>query len=84
MCGQPTPAPTEKIIIKDDGQGISRKSGTDQDGLEWIHFEVDWLALQEYGLCGICGENIESGWMCLDDGEEICDEHVEFIEGEKS
>jgi hypothetical protein len=61
-------------------QGIARKSGTDQDGLAWIEFEVDELAEQTTGECSICGAEIASGWLCLDGGDEACDEHVEYEE----
>ena len=57
-------------------QGIARKSGTDQYGNAWIEFEVDKLAEQTTGECSICGMTIYSGWLCLDGGEEVCDEHV--------
>jgi len=66
----------ETITIHDDGMGISRKSGTDEHGNAWIEFEVDAFAEQEPGTCSICGAELESGWMCLDGGEEVCDEHV--------
>ena len=42
----------------------------------WTQFEVDYFAEQDDGECAICGEILTSGWMCLDGGEEICDEHV--------
>ena len=70
----------ETIKVVDDGQGIARKSGTDPNGCKWIEFEVDAFAMQEAGECFICGAEIESGWLCLDGGEEVCDEHVDFEE----
>ena len=59
-----------------DIQGFARKSGTDRDGNQWIEFEVDTFAEQEDGECSICGATLSSGWMCLDGGEEVCDEHM--------
>jgi hypothetical protein len=56
--------------------GISRLSGVDEHGNSWIQFEVDYFAEQDDGECAICGEVLIYGWMCLDGGEEICDEHV--------
>jgi hypothetical protein len=61
-------------------EGFARQSGTDEGGANWIEFEVDYGAEQEPGECDICGAEIETGWMCLDGGEEVCDEHVEIIE----
>ena len=61
-----------------DIQGIARKSGTDEHGNQWIEFEVDYLAEQEDGECSICGAVLSSGWLCLDGGEEVCAEHVDF------
>lgn len=71
----------EKITLHDI-EGIARKSGTDDDGNKWVQFEVDALADQEPGECSICGDDLESGWMCLDGGEEICDEHVDLDGGD--
>jgi len=70
----------ETIKVVGDGQGITRKSGTDTNGCKWIEFEVDAFAEQEVGECSICGAEIESGWLCLDGGDEVCDEHIDFEE----
>jgi hypothetical protein len=71
----------EETVILSDVEGFSRKSGTCQHGCRWIEFEVDYFADQLPGVCDICGETLESGWLNLDGGEEICSEHVEFAEG---
>jgi len=60
-------------------EGISRLSGTDEQGNAWIQFEVDYFAEQLEGECHICGEPLADGWMCLDGGDEVCSDHVEFI-----
>lgn len=57
-------------------EGIARKSGTDQNGANWIQFDVDTLAEQQPGKCDICGRNIMHGWLCLDGGDEVCNRHV--------
>lgn len=68
----------ETILLHNVG-GIGRKSGSDANGNRWIEFEVD--AFGGYpGECAICGAEIDSGWMCLDGGEEVCASHVEFDE----
>ena len=59
-------------------EGISRLSGTDDQGNAWIQFVVDYFAEQTDGECRICGEPLADGWMCLDGGEEVCSDHVEF------
>ncbi|GEM_PF-4918403 len=70
-----------ETIILSNIEGISRKSGTDEHGNTWTEFEVDYLAEQEPGECSICSATeLESGWLCLDGGEEVCDEHVVFAE----
>ena len=61
-----------------DLHGINRLSGTDEQGNHWREFHVDYLAEQSDGVCSKCGKGLSSGWMCLDGGEEICGEHVEF------
>jgi hypothetical protein len=65
-----------KTIKLSNIEGI-RKSGTDEYGNFWTQFEVDYFADQEPGECAICGAEIESGWMCMDGGDEVCDSHVE-------
>jgi hypothetical protein len=67
-----------KQIQLHDVDGTARLSGEDKDGCMWTQFEVDYFAEQEAGECSICGKEIESGWMCLDGGDEVCDEHVTY------
>ena len=61
-----------------DVEGISRMSGTDEHGNQWIQFEVDYLALQSDGECSLCEAVLANGWLCLDGGEEVCDRHVDY------
>ncbi len=72
-----SPAQEARIIRFVRTEGISRLTGYDEHGCTWTQFEVDWFAGQEAGQCSICGEQLESGWLCLDDGsQEVCDEHI--------
>jgi hypothetical protein len=68
------------IIIKSDGQGIARKSGTSDNGsVSWIDFVIDYMAEQTEGECCECGKVIDGhGWLCLDGGEQACDDCVDF------
>jgi hypothetical protein len=59
-----------EVIILQNIEGVSRKSGIDQHGCQWVEFTVDYLAEQEDGECSICGKTINSGWLCLDGGDE--------------
>jgi len=52
-------------------------NGIDEHGNRWVRFEVDYFAQQEPGECAECGNTLESGWLCLDGGYEVCDEHIE-------
>ena len=61
-----------------DMQGFARKSGTDDSGSEWIEFESDAFADQLPGKCDICSDEIYSGWLCLDGGDEVCDSHIDY------
>jgi hypothetical protein len=65
---------TTKVIHLHDIEGFVRKSGIDEHGNAWIEDEVTEDPLE----CDICGEEIWSGWTCLDGGDFICNEHVEF------
>jgi hypothetical protein len=60
-------------------EGISRLSGTDEQGNVWVQFIVDYFAEQLDGECNICGETLGDGWMCLGGGAEVCSSHIEFI-----
>jgi len=59
------------VITLDDG-GIVRQSGKDQYGRAWVDFEVDTFAGEDTGRCVECGAEIDSGWLCLDGGDEAC------------
>ncbi len=71
---------TQATIRLTNVEGFARKIGTDEHGNRWIEFEVDAFAEQSAGECSICGAELESGWMCLDGGEEVCDDHIDFEE----
>ena len=58
--------------------GICRFSGTCQDDCTWTQFEVNSQAEQEPGECCICGKTTESGWLCMDGGDEACEDCVEW------
>jgi hypothetical protein len=68
----------EEVIKLSNIEGISRLSGTDSSGNTWVQFEVDRFAEQEEGECCICGASLKDGWKCMDGGEEVCSEHVEY------
>ena len=70
-----------RIIKLSQIEGISRLSGTDSDGCNWIQFEVDYFAEQVDGTCMICSKDLSSGWLCLDGGDEVCDDHI-LIQGD--
>ena len=63
-------------IILTGISGMGCLSGIDQNGARWIQFRVDYFAEQMDGECSGCGAVIDAGWMCLDGGEEVCDDHV--------
>ncbi len=65
-----------KIITLKNIEGIARLSGEDENGNLWVQFEVDSFAEQSPGECSICGAELWEGWLCLDGGEEVCDEHI--------
>jgi hypothetical protein len=59
--------------------GISRKQAQDEHGNAFIEFEVDSFAGEEPGECAHCGEETDSGWLCLDGGEEYHDDCVVLV-----
>lgn len=67
-----------ETITLHDIHGTSILSGTDSGGSQWVQFTVDYFADQLDGECCICSAILESGWLCLDGAEEVCDSHVEF------
>jgi hypothetical protein len=80
MQEEPDVFPDE--IVLHNIQGISRKSGTDQHGAQWIEFDLETVDPGDDGAaassCAICHEPVWQGWMCLDGGDEVCPEHVVF------
>jgi len=67
------------ITVTSDGQGISRQSGIDEYECKWIEIEVDAFAEQTEIICCECETVTDTGWLCLDGGEERCTGCVEFI-----
>jgi hypothetical protein len=66
-----------------DVQGVAVLTGTDQHGSTWTQFTVDPFAGQEEGECSVCGQPLTEGWLCLDGGGEVCDQHVLILKGER-
>ena len=69
------------MIVLHNISGISIKSGSTHDDAQFIQFFVDYLADQQDGECTQCGAVIDMGWMCLDDGDEYCFDHVRECSG---
>lgn len=65
-------------VVLCDIQGIATLTGVDQYGLTWSSFYVDYLAEQVDGVCSICGSEISTGYMCMDGGDEVCNDCVRF------
>ena len=60
--------------------GFARLHGFDTDGNAWTEYTLepfdDGPMTDE---CADCGEEITSGWLCLDGGETICSSHVVIV-----
>lgn len=67
-----------EIVALTNIQGFALKTGEDQYGNHWTEFETDYFADQQPGECSICQAEIESGWLCLDGGEEVCHDHISY------
>ena len=72
----------ERIIRLHNVEGEDLFTGTDDDGLVWSQFVVDTMAEEAPGTCAICSATLQTGWHCIDGGEEICDTHVTLLEDE--
>ena len=74
---------TEVIYIaENEGTAIPfhcAPSGIDPYGAFWVPFETDSFADQDTAECAICEAEIESGYLCMDGGEEVCAEHVTVV-----
>jgi len=53
-----------------------RLSGIDTSGNTWAQFTAEALADHVPGPCTICDQVITTGWLCLDNGEAVCNGHV--------
>jgi hypothetical protein len=76
-------------------EGFARLSGTDQHSNLWVQFEVDPFTTNGLDMvngddnfsldyefeetCPECGTAMTSGWLCMDGGESLCNDHVEII-----
>ena len=74
---------TETIFIaENEGTAIPfhcAASGTDPAGAFWVPFEADGSEGEDTSQCAICDDDIESGYLCLDGGTEVCSEHVQIV-----
>ena len=67
----------EKIELKKLDEKMYIESNTD---ITWVEFDIDYLALEEEGVCWVCGKKIiDSGFRCLDGGDEVCYDCVEIL-----
>jgi len=64
-----------QLDLRDHGLRAS-----DEYGNAFVQFEVDYFAGEKAGVCTICEESIESGWLCLDGGEEYCHDCVDILD----
>jgi hypothetical protein len=78
MGRKPRAVAKGKALHLTDIQGFMRLSGVDEYGNHYIQFEVDYMAEQEIGECSLCGEKMDSGWLCLDGGDEYCNQCISY------
>ena len=64
--------------------GISKLYGVCEEDAGWTQFEVDYLAEETDGECVECHKTITEGWLCLDGGEEACNECVTVIQPDEA
>lgn len=85
-------AMSEKIRLHNI-EGIARLSGTDENDCQWIQFKIDPMAGEcdcegpecnpetcprFVTECSVCGALVSAGWMCLDGGDEVCEDCAEY------
>ncbi len=64
------------ILMIEDGEAGSRSAVDLETGKVFTEFEREFQPGGSIGYCVVCDTALESGWMCLDGGEEYCEEHV--------
>ena len=67
------------IPVYSDSEGTAIQSGIDDYGCKWVRIEVDEFAEQTEIICDECDTITDTGWLCLDGGEERCTDCIEFI-----
>ena len=64
-------------IARMDTSQMAVLSGWDEYEWHWSQFSTDWLSGEASATCHICGDTIDSGWVCLDGSKKwVCDEHI--------
>ena len=48
--------------------------GVDQDGKVWIYHRQ-----RGQHTCSVCGGLVTDGWLCFDNGDVVCTEHVTIV-----
>lgn len=49
----------------------------DEEGTPWVPFIKNNMGGVN-PVCNICGEEFESGWVCISKDMQICNKHVEI------
>ena len=48
--------------------------GVDQDGNVWVYHRQ-----RGQHACAVCGEQVMDGWLCFNNGDVVCTEHVTIV-----
>jgi len=70
-------AKDKRIVLQDvhgGGEEMTLLDGVDQDGKVWVYHRQ-----RGKHMCAICGVPVMDGWLCFDNGDAVCMEHVTIV-----
>ena len=55
-------------------------TGTDDTGMEWTQFELDYHWNENRATCKDCGRELEYGWVQDNDSQyTVCDNEIQYV-----
>jgi hypothetical protein len=60
--------------VRGGGEALMLLDGVDQNGKVWVYHRQ-----RGNHTCTVCGALVMDGWVCFDNGDAVCTEHVTIV-----
>jgi|2_EtaG_2_1085320.scaffolds.fasta_scaffold01594_5 hypothetical protein len=62
-----------------DHEEILINTAIDEHGYRWALLDELFDGEEFESICPICRSQVESGWLCLNTGKTICEDHIALL-----